>query len=213
MPAKKKSPATANRKKPKFRRVLLKISGEVLGGETGGICPESVHDVAAQVREVAKLGVQIGVVVGGGNIFRGLQGSEKGIERVTGDQMGMLATVINSMALQDALEKQGVPTRVQSAITMSQVAEPFIRRRAVRHLEKGRVVIFGGGTGNPTWEYQNYAQGNSNYPNDPNVFFQGSQMLPPLLPGTCTFNGGSAGVFTLTRDSNLDDRLVRSPLV
>ena len=149
MPAKKKSPATANRKKPKFRRVLLKISGEVLGGETGGICPESVHDVAAQVREVAKLGVQIGVVVGGGNIFRGLQGSEKGIERVTGDQMGMLATVINSMALQDALEKQGVPTRVQSAITMSQVAEPFIRRRAVRHLEKGRVVIFGGGTGNP----------------------------------------------------------------
>ncbi|MEC9081928.1 MAG: UMP kinase, partial [Verrucomicrobiota bacterium] len=91
----------------------------------------------------------IGVVVGGGNIFRGLQGSEKGIERVTGDQMGMLATVINSMALQDALEKQGVPTRVQSAITMSQVAEPFIRRRAVRHLEKGRVVIFGGGTGNP----------------------------------------------------------------
>ena len=149
MPAKKKSPATTNRKKPKFRRVLLKISGEVLGGETGGICPESVHDVAAQVREVAKLGVQIGVVVGGGNIFRGLQGSEKGIERVTGDQMGMLATVINSMALQDALEKQGVPTRVQSAITMSQVAEPFIRRRAVRHLEKGRVVIFGGGTGNP----------------------------------------------------------------
>ena len=101
------------------------------------------------MREVAKLGVQIGVVVGGGNIFRGLQGSEKGIERVTGDQMGMLATVINSMALQDALEKQGVPTRVQSAITMSQVAEPFIRRRAVRHLEKGRVVIFGGGTGNP----------------------------------------------------------------
>ena len=102
-------------------------------------------DVAAQVREVASLGVQIGVVVGGGNIFRGLQGSEKGIERVTGDHMGMLATVINSMALQDALEKQGVPTRVQSAITMSQVAEPFIRRRAVRHLEKKRVVIFGGG--------------------------------------------------------------------
>ena len=129
--------------------MLLKISGEVLGGKTGGICPESVHAVAAQVREVARLGVQIGVVVGGGNIFRGLQGSEKGIERATGDYMGMLATVINSMALQDALEKQGVPTRVQSAISMSQVAEPFIRRRAVRHLEKGRVVIFGGGTGNP----------------------------------------------------------------
>ena len=129
--------------------MLLKISGEVLGGKTGGICPESVHDIGGQVREVARLGVQIGVVVGGGNIFRGLQGSEKGIERVTGDYMGMLATVINSMALQDALEKQGVPTRVQSAISMSQVAEPFIRRRAVRHLEKGRVVIFGGGTGNP----------------------------------------------------------------
>jgi len=129
--------------------VLLKISGEVLGGKTGGICPESVHAVAAQIREVARLGVQIGVVVGGGNIFRGLQGSEKGIERATGDYMGMLATVINSMALQDALEKQGVQTRVQSAISMAQVAEPFIRRRAVRHLEKGRVVIFGGGTGNP----------------------------------------------------------------
>ena len=129
--------------------MLLKISGEVLGGKTGGICPESVHAVAAQVREVARLGVQIGVVVGGGNIFRGLQGSEKGIERATGDYMGMLATVINSMALQDALEKQGVQTRVQSAISMAQVAEPFIRRRAVRHLEKGRVVIFGGGTGNP----------------------------------------------------------------
>ena len=149
MPAKKKGPSRTSSRKPKFRRVLLKISGEVLGGKTGGICPESVHDVAAQVREVASLGVQIGVVVGGGNIFRGLQGSEKGIERVTGDHMGMLATVINSMALQDALEKQGVPTRVQSAITMSQVAEPFIRRRAVRHLEKKRVVIFGGGTGNP----------------------------------------------------------------
>ena len=149
MPTKKKGPSRTSSRKPKFRRVVLKISGEVLGGKTGGICPESVHDVAAQVREVASLGVQIGVVVGGGNIFRGLQGSEKGIERVTGDHMGMLATVINSMALQDALEKQDVPTRVQSAITMSQVAEPFIRRRAVRHLEKKRVVIFGGGTGNP----------------------------------------------------------------
>ena len=149
MPEKKKATAKSTRQKPKFRRVLLKISGEVLGGKTGGICPESVHAVAAQVREVARLGVQIGVVVGGGNIFRGLQGSEKGIARATGAYMGMLATVINSMALQDALEKQGVPTRVQSAISMSQVAEPFIRRRAVRHLEKGRVVIFGGGTGNP----------------------------------------------------------------
>ena len=135
---------------PKYRRVLLKLSGEVLGGPGGiGICPEAVHDMAAQVREVKELGVQVVIVIGGGNIFRGLSGSEKGIERATGDYMGMLATVINSLALQDALEKLGVPTRVQSAINVSQVAEPFIRRRAMRHLEKGRVVIFGGGTGNP----------------------------------------------------------------
>ncbi len=135
---------------PKFRRILLKLSGETLGGESGiGICPKAVQDMAAQVREVKELGVQVVIVIGGGNIFRGLSGSEKGIERATGDYMGMLATVINSLALQDALEKLGVPTRVQSAIAMSQVAEPFIRRRAVRHLEKGRVVIFGGGTGNP----------------------------------------------------------------
>lgn len=136
--------------KPKYKRVLLKLSGEALGGEAGtGICPEVVHHMAGQIREVRELGVQIVVVVGGGNIFRGLSGSVRGTERATGDYMGMLATVINALALQDALEKQGVPTRVQSAITMAQVAEPFIRRRAVRHLEKGRVVIFGGGTGNP----------------------------------------------------------------
>ena len=114
-----------------------------------GICPEVVHDMARQIGEVRGLGVEVVIVVGGGNIFRGLQGSARGIERATGDYMGMLATVINELALQDALEKAGVATRVQSAISMSQVAEPFIRRRAVRHLEKGRVVIFGGGTGNP----------------------------------------------------------------
>ncbi len=114
-----------------------------------GICPEVVHDMARQIGEVRGLGVEVVIVVGGGNIFRGLQGSARGIERATGDYMGMLATVINALALQDALEKAGVATRVQSAISMSQVAEPFIRRRAVRHLEKGRVVIFGGGTGNP----------------------------------------------------------------
>jgi uridylate kinase len=137
-------------KRPKFSRVLLKLSGEALGGKSGvGICPEGVHQMAEQIREVRDLGVQVVVVVGGGNIFRGLAGSERGVERATGDYMGMLATVINALALQDALEKLCVPTRVQSAITMSQVAEPFIRRRAVRHLEKGRVVIFGGGTGNP----------------------------------------------------------------
>ena len=136
--------------KPRYRRILLKLSGEALGGETGtGICPEIVHDMARQIREVRDLGVQIVIVIGGGNIFRGLAGSERGIERATGDYMGMLATIINALALQDALEKAGVATRVQSAISMAQVAEPFIRRRAVRHLEKGRVVIFGGGTGNP----------------------------------------------------------------
>jgi uridylate kinase len=137
-------------KHPKYGRILLKLSGEALGGESGvGISPEAVQDMARQIAEVRELGVQVVVVVGGGNIFRGLKGSERGVERATGDYMGMLATVINALALQDALEKIGVATRVQSAITMAQVAEPFIRRRAVRHLEKGRVVIFGGGTGNP----------------------------------------------------------------
>ena len=141
---------TGSVKKPKYSRILLKLSGEALGGEAGfGINPESVHDMARQVKEVQELKVEVVIVVGGGNIFRGLQGSEKGIERATGDYMGMLATVINALALQDALEKLGVHTRVLSAITMTQIAEPFIRRRAVRHLEKGRVVIFAAGTGNP----------------------------------------------------------------
>jgi uridylate kinase len=136
--------------KPKYRRVLLKLSGEALGGQGGsGIDPDCVQDMARQIAEVRELGVEVVIVIGGGNIFRGLSGSERGIERATGDYMGMLATVINSLALQDALEKMKIATRVQSAIAMSQVAEPFIRRRAERHLEKGRVVIFGGGTGNP----------------------------------------------------------------
>jgi uridylate kinase len=135
---------------PKYRRILLKLSGEALADESGaGISAASLQNMAGQIKEVRDLGVEVVVVMGGGNIFRGLQGSEKGIERATGDYMGMLATVINALALQDALEKLGVATRVQSAITMTQVAELFIRRRAVRHLEKGRVVIFGGGTGNP----------------------------------------------------------------
>lgn len=135
---------------PKYRRILLKLSGEALGGdEAAGICPEAVHDMARQIKEVHDLEVEVVIVVGGGNIFRGLAGSERGIERATGDYMGMLATVINALALQDAMEKQGVPTRVLSAITMTQIAEPFIRRRAVRHLEKRRVVIFAAGTGNP----------------------------------------------------------------
>ena len=137
-------------KKPKFSRILLKLSGEALGGEAGvGISAEAVQSMAEQICEVRNLGVQVVVVVGGGNIFRGISGSKRGIQLATVDYMGMLATIINSLALQDALEKLGTPTRVQSAIAMSQIAESFIRRRAVRHLEKGRVVIFGGGTGNP----------------------------------------------------------------
>src|SRR5277367_5747565 len=137
-------------KKPKFSRILLKLSGESLGDARGvGISPEAVQHMAGQIREVRELGVQVVVVVGGGNIFRGLSGSERGIERATGDYMGMLATVINALALQDALEKLGVFTRVLSAIEMNQVSEPFIRRRAMRHLEKQRVVIFAAGTGNP----------------------------------------------------------------
>ena len=137
-------------KSPRFSRILLKLSGEAIGGPDGiGINDKAVQSMAEQICEVRELGVQVVVVVGGGNIFRGLSGSKRGVERATGDYMGMLATIINSLALQDALEKLGAPTRVQSAIAMSQIAESFIRRRAVRHLEKGRVVIFGGGTGNP----------------------------------------------------------------
>ena len=136
--------------KPKYQRILLKLSGEALGGDPGvGICPKTVANIAKQIGELRDLGVQVVIVVGGGNIFRGLQGEEAGIDRATGDYMGMLATIINSLALQNSLEHHGVETRVQTAIEMSEVAEPFIRRRAVRHLEKGRVVIFGGGTGNP----------------------------------------------------------------
>jgi len=135
---------------PKYQRILLKLSGEALGGDGGvGISPEAVGEMARQIAEVQRMGVEVVVVAGGGNIFRGVAGEGQGIERATGDYMGMLATVINALALQDALEKLGVATRVQTAISMAQVAEPFIRRRAVRHLEKGRVVIFGGGTGNP----------------------------------------------------------------
>ncbi len=145
-----KTTRAQSQEQPKYRRILLKLSGEALGGQKGfGISPDAIHDMAEQIHAVRDLGVEIVIVIGGGNIFRGSAGSAGGIERATGDYMGMLATVINALALQDALEKAGVPTRVQSAITMHQVAEAFIRRRAVRHLEKGRVVIFGGGTGNP----------------------------------------------------------------
>src|SRR5579864_2944420 len=135
---------------PKYRRVLLKLSGEALMGDQGyGIDPATIERIAEEVKSVHALGVQVAMVVGGGNIFRGLSGSAAGLERATGDYMGMLATIINSLALQSALEKCGVPTRVQSAIPMSTVCEPYIRRRAERHMEKGRAVIFAAGTGNP----------------------------------------------------------------
>jgi uridylate kinase len=134
----------------KYRRILLKLSGEALMGERGfGIDPDVITTVAEQVKEVKDLGVEVAAVVGGGNIFRGLAVAASGIERATGDQMGMLATVINALALQDRLEKLGVFTRVMSALRMEAIAEPYIRRRAIRHLEKGRVVILAAGTGHP----------------------------------------------------------------
>lgn len=135
---------------PIYKRVLLKLSGEALAGEQGyGIDPLTITTIAEEVKEVVQCGVQLALVIGGGNIFRGLAASSKGMDRASADYMGMLATMINSLAMQDALEKIGVYTRVQSAIAMQEVAEPYIRRRAIRHLEKGRVVIFGAGTGNP----------------------------------------------------------------
>ncbi|MBE3575930.1 MAG: UMP kinase [Firmicutes bacterium] len=134
---------------PKYRRVLLKLSGEALGGSRGGVDPDVVASIAREIARLRQYGVQVAVVVGGGNIWRGAPAEQRGMDRATADYMGMLATVINSLALQDALEKIDVPTRVQSAIEMRQVAEPYIRRRAIRHLEKGRVVIFAAGTGNP----------------------------------------------------------------
>ncbi len=135
---------------PIFQRVLLKLSGEALMGEREyGTDPERVESIASDVSRIHRRGVQIAIVVGGGNIYRGLAAAARGMDRATGDYMGMLATVLNALALQDALEKQHVVTRVQSAITISEVAEPYIRRRAIRHLEKGRIVIFAAGTGNP----------------------------------------------------------------
>ncbi len=135
---------------PVFKRILLKLSGEALmGDQSYGIDTKMLTQVAEEIKSVKSLGVEVAVVIGGGNIFRGLAASAKGMDRVSADHMGMLATVINSLALQDAIEKVGLFTRVLSAIKMEQIAEPFIRRRAIRHLEKGRIVIFAGGTGNP----------------------------------------------------------------
>jgi uridylate kinase len=137
-------------KRPQYRRILLKLSGEVLTGEGGyGIDPVVIRQIAREIKEVKNLGLEVAIVIGGGNIFRGLAASSTGMDRASADYMGMLATVMNGVALQDALEKIDVQTRVQTAIEMREVAEPYIRRRAIRHLEKGRVVIFAGGTGNP----------------------------------------------------------------
>jgi uridylate kinase len=137
-------------KEPVYKRILLKLSGEALAGKAGsGINTSVIQQIAEDVASAHKQGIQIGLVIGGGNIFRGIAASAEGMDRASSDYMGMLATVINALALQDALEKLGVPTRVQSAIAMAEIAEPYIRRRAMRHLEKGRLVIFGAGTGNP----------------------------------------------------------------
>jgi len=135
---------------PKYKRVLLKLSGEAFSGKTGyGIDPPTLSAIAKQVKDVRNIGVDFSIVVGGGNIWRGAKAEQEGMDRVTADYAGMLATVINALALQDVLERDGTPTRIQTAINVQQVAEPYIRRRAIRHLEKGRVVIFSGGTGNP----------------------------------------------------------------
>jgi uridylate kinase len=137
-------------KSPRYKRILLKISGEILAGEDNyGINPRVIQEVAREIQEVKDLGVEMAIVIGGGNIFRGIAASSKGMDRASADYMGMLATVLNALALQDALEKIGVQTRVQTAIEMREVAEPYIRRKAIRHLEKSRVVIFAAGTGNP----------------------------------------------------------------
>ena len=135
---------------PFYKKILLKLSGEALmGDQEFGISSDVIASYAKQIKEIVDLGVEVSIVIGGGNIFRGISGAAQGVDRVTGDHMGMLATVINSLALQNSIEKLGVPTRVQTAIEMPKIAEPFIKRRAQRHLEKGRVVIFGAGTGNP----------------------------------------------------------------
>ena len=137
-------------KKPRYKRILLKISGEVLTGEGGyGIDPSVIQQIAQEIKEVKNLGTEVAIVIGGGNIFRGIAASSKGMDRASADYMGMLATVMNGISLQDALEKMDVQTRVQTAIEMREIAEPYIRRKAIRHLEKGRVVVFAGGTGNP----------------------------------------------------------------
>jgi len=136
--------------KPSFNRILVKLSGEILAGKKGyGIDPEITKDLALKIKEVVEKGIQVGIVIGGGNIFRGISSESKGLDRVPGNYIGMMATIMNSVALQSALERLGCDTRVMSALSITQLAEPYIRRRGIRHLEKGRIVIFAGGTGNP----------------------------------------------------------------
>ena len=140
----------STKQKAAYKRVLLKLSGEALmGKQSTGVDPDVANYIADEIKSLSRMGVQLGIVIGGGNIFRGIEASARGMDRTTADYMGMLATVINSLALQSALEERGLPTRVQSSIEMHEIAEPFIQRRAIRHLEKGRIVIFAGGTGNP----------------------------------------------------------------
>ena len=212
-----------------YKRFILKLSGEALCGTDGGfgINPEVLRSTAAELAEVHALGVQIGIVVGGGNIFRGLKGASAGMDRAQSDFMGMLATVINALALQDALENAGVPTRVQTAIEIRQVAEPYIRRRAVRHLEKGRVVIFAAGTGNPYFSTDTAAalrameihadalfkatKVEGVYDKDPNKF-QDAKMQPRMTFGR--FLADRIGVMdstaaTLCRDNKMPIRVFK----
>ncbi len=162
--------------KPRFKRVLLKLGGETLSGEGNlGISNEVLQEFAEQICAIHAAGVQVALVLGGGNIFRGSQGIQLGIDRTTGDHMGMLATLINCLAFQSAIEKNGIPTRVQSAISMSQIAEPYIRRRAIRHLEKGRIVLFAAGTGNPYFSTDTAASLRA-MEIDANVFLKGTKV-------------------------------------
>jgi len=213
----------------KYKRIILKLSGEALCGSTGGfgIDPDVLKATAAELAEVYQLGVQVGIVVGGGNIFRGLKGASAGMDRAQSDYMGMLATVINALALQDALENAGVPTRVQTAIEIRQVAEPYIRRRAMRHLEKGLFVIFAAGTGNPYFSTDTAAalrameiqadalfkatKVEGVYEKDP-VRFPDAKMYPTM--SFDKFIGDRIGVMdstaaTLCRDNNLEIRVFK----
>ena len=207
--------ADAGSGRPAYRRVVLKLSGEALAGSQGyGIDPLVIERVAAEVREVVALGVQVAIVIGGGNIFRGVAASAVGMDRATADYMGMLATVINALALQDALEKVSLQTRVLSAIEMRAVAEPYIRRRAIRHLEKGRVVIFAAGTGNPFFttdtagalravELQRLLKSLNERLTYIEVLNRGLQVMDAAAISLCMDNKLPIIVFDLTRSGNI----------